>query len=74
MSVVVHSLPYMLVTFSVFHDAMGPCVPSPWPEGTSMSAYVVHVPLPVCHALPGFQQYEYSVPALVRLRPHSPMH
>ena len=44
---VVHSLFRILVTFSVFHDAMGPCVPSPWPGGTSMSAYVVHVPLPL---------------------------
>ena len=44
---VVHSLDRILVTFETIHDPMAPYLPSPWPLGTSLSAFAQVVPSPV---------------------------
>ena len=43
---VVHSLAVISVTFETIHDPMAPYLPSPWPLGTSLSAFAQVVPLP----------------------------
>ena len=43
---VVHSLRYILVIFETIHDPMAPYLPSPWPLGTSLSAFAQVVPSP----------------------------
>ena len=43
---VVHSLYRILVTFPTFHDAIASYLPSPWPLGTSLSAFAQVVPSP----------------------------
>ena len=43
---VVHSLYCILVIFETIHDPMAPYLPSPWPLGTSLSAFAQVVPSP----------------------------
>ena len=43
---VVHSLHCISVTFPTFHIPMAPYLPSPWPLGTSLSAFAQVVPSP----------------------------
>ena len=43
---VVHSLSSILVIFETIHDPMAPYLPSPWPLGTSLSAFAQVVPSP----------------------------
>ena len=43
---VVHSLDCILVIFETIHDPMAPYLPSPWPLGTSLSAFAQVVPSP----------------------------
>ena len=71
---VVHSLHRISVTLPTFHDPMAPYLPSPWPLGTSLSAFAQVVPSPDSQgplALEG--QYVLS-PESERLCPHAPTH
>ena len=49
-TVIVHSLYRISVTFETIHDPMAPYLPSPWPLGTSLSAFAQVVPSPDPHA------------------------
>ena len=70
---VVHSLRYIFVIFETIHDPMAPYLPSPWPLGTSLSAFA-HVPSPDSQGpLASNLQYVLS-PELERLCPHAPTH
>ena len=72
---VVHSLNFILVTFPTFHDPMAPYLPSPWPLGTSLSAFAQVVPSPDAQGPSAFRKQYVSPPLDVsRLSPHAPTH
>ena len=70
---VVHSLCRISVTLPTFHDPMAPYLPSPWPLGTSLSAFA-HVPSPDSQGPSASQWQNVLSPEPERLCPHAPTH
>ena len=71
---VVHSLYRISVTFPTFHDPMAPYLPSPWPLGTSLSAFAQVVPSPDSQGPLALEEQYVSTELPESPCPHAPTH
>ena len=73
-TVFVHSLYCIAVIFETIHDPMAPYLPSPWPLGTSLPAFVQGLPSPDFQGPLASDPHNVLPPKPKRLCPHAPTH